>query len=159
MVIQSRTTEERPLADPKRSLPLSDSGTVSYSIRRALDSDISEIMDLIASYPETILPRSADEMRELIGTFWVAVTDDAEIIGCCCLEVYSSKIAEIRSVAVREGFRGFNIGESLVKEAVSEARQRNIRQIMVITSSPEYFQKLNFGQCLNEKFALFWNGQ
>jgi hypothetical protein len=30
---------------------------------------------------------------------------------------------------------------------------------MVITSSREYFEKLNFGACLHEKYALFWNGK
>lgn len=155
---QLRTTETHSFVETVLADIEMKSEAVPYSVRRAIDSDISEIMELIAAYPETILPRSVEEMRELINTFWVAVTDD-EIVGCCCLEVYSPKISEIRSVAVKDSFRGMGIGEALINEAVTEARSRNIRQIMVITSSPEYFQKLNFGQCLNEKFALFWNGQ
>ena len=129
----------------------------TYSIRRASNSDISEINELLQSYPDTILPRTPEEMAELIGMFWIAEVGN-EIVGCCCLEVYSPKIAEIRSVAVKEPFQRIGIGESLVNEAVTEARSRNIRQILVITSSPEYFQRLSFGQCLNEKYALFWNG-
>jgi hypothetical protein len=29
---------------------------------------------------------------------------------------------------------------------------------MVVTSSPEYFNKLGFGECLHEKWALFYRG-
>jgi N-acetylglutamate synthase-like GNAT family acetyltransferase len=43
-----------------------------------------------------------------------------------------------------------------VEAAVAEARRRGIPQILVVTSNVEFFSRLNFQTCLNEKFALFY---
>ncbi len=129
-------------------------------LRNATRDDIGAIQHLININLDKLLPRRDDELCELIdsNTFWV-VEDAGEIVGCCCLEVYSAKIAELRSLAVREDCRGKGYGEALVNIAVEEANRRNVRQVLVVTSTLEFFEKMNFGQCLNEKYALFWNGK
>lgn len=127
------------------------------SIRKATSADIPGIKSLIAANPKTILPRSNEEMTSLIEGFWVA-EHDGQVVGCCCLEVYSPKIAEIRTVIVHESARGMGFGAQLVKAAADEAERQNIREVMVVTSSPEYFTKLGFGECLHEKWALFYRG-
>jgi N-acetylglutamate synthase-like GNAT family acetyltransferase len=71
--------------------------------------------------------------------------------------VYSHKIAELRSLAVRSDERGRGIGGALCKVVVEEAQARNIRQVLVVTSTPEFFQAHNFVACLDEKYALFWD--
>jgi amino-acid N-acetyltransferase len=126
-------------------------------IRKATSGDIPGIKDLIAANPETILPRSDEELNSLIEGFWVAEHED-RVVGCCCLEIYSPKIAEIRTVIVHESARGLGVGAGLVKVAADEAERQNIREVMVVTSSPEYFTKLGFGECLHEKWALFYRG-
>ena len=126
-------------------------------IRKANKEDIPKIEALISQNLDKLLPRSNEEISDLIDYFWVA-EEEGEVIGCCCLEIYSKKIAEIRSVAVREDLRSHGIGADLVEEAVKEADSRGIAQIMVVTSTPEFFDRLNFKPCLNEKYALFWNG-
>lgn len=126
-------------------------------VRRAVLSDIKSLVELLALYPGQLLPRSEEAFEELIDTTWVA-EEGGQVVGCTTLEVYSPKICEIRSVAVRAGFRHQGYGQKLVNLAVEEARSRNIKQILVVTSTPEFFEKLNFGPCLNEKYALFWNG-
>ena len=126
-------------------------------IRKLKDSDIESLVRLVAMYPAQLLPRTPDDFNDLRETTWVA-EEDGEIVGCATLEIYSPKICEIRTVVVKDGYRHKGYGERMVGSAVEEARSRNIRQIMVVTSNPEYFEKLNFGPCLNEKYALFWNG-
>ena len=106
----------------------------------------------------TLLPRTDQDYAELIQTTYV-YEKDGRIVGSCVLEIYSPKIAEIRSFVVHSDFRGQGVGKALIAEAVAEGRKRNIREIMVVTSAREYFEKQNFGACLNEKFALFWNGR
>ena len=127
-------------------------------IRKVKDSDIESLVRLVAAYPKQLLPRSPDDFADLRETTWVA-EEDNQVVGCATLEVYSPKICEIRTVVVKDGYRHKGYGEKMVGCAVAEARARNIRQIMVVTSTPEYFEKLNFGPCLNEKYALFWNGE
>jgi amino-acid N-acetyltransferase len=127
------------------------------TIRKAIRDDIPAIKELIASNPDTILSRTDDELHSLLDGFWVAEHNGA-VVGCCCLEVYSSKIAEIRTVIVHDTVRGMGFGAALVKVAAEEAERQNIREVMVVTSSPEYFAKLGFGECLHEKWALFYRG-
>jgi amino-acid N-acetyltransferase len=131
---------------------------ISYNIRKAERSDIARIQDLIKANPKTIVPRRSQEFDELLSTFWVAEKEQ-EIVGCVCLEVYSSKICEIRTLIVDSKYRHAGIGKSLMEAAVAEAKKRKVPQIMVITSDPNYFEKLNFGPDLNEKFALFYQGE
>jgi amino-acid N-acetyltransferase len=127
------------------------------SIRKATMDDIPAIKLLIAANPKTILPRTDQELLALCEGFWVA-QHNGEVVGCCCLEIYSPKIAEIRTVIVREDVRGMGFGENLVRVAAEAAEALNIREVMVVTSSPEYFSRLGFGECLHEKWALFYRG-
>ena len=127
-------------------------------LRKAKMTDVPGIAALIAENLDTILKRSPAEIEGLIDCFWVIEEDNAEITGCACLEVYSSKIAEIRTVAVRKSCRRRGYGKMLVQAAVEEAKKLNIHEVMAITSTPEFFRQINFGPCLNEKFAVFFNG-
>ena len=127
-------------------------------IRKATRNDIPGILELVNANLGTLLPRTKEDYEELIETTYVYEKDN-RIVGSCVLEIYSAKIAEIRSFVVHNDYRSQGVGKALIGEAVTEARERNIREIMVVTSAREYFEKHNFGACLNEKFALFWNGR
>jgi len=127
-------------------------------IRKALLSDIPAILDLIAANPDTLLPRTADEYRDLMETVWVAEVE-GRVVGSCVLEVYSPKIAELRSCVVAPPYQNQGVGAELAAAAIAEGQRRNIREILVVTSKPEYFKKLGFGDCLHEKYALFWTGK
>jgi N-acetylglutamate synthase-like GNAT family acetyltransferase len=126
-------------------------------VRKATLADIPGILQLVNENLGTLLPRTADDYAELIDMAWVA-EKDGRVVGSCVLEIYSPKIAEIRSFVVHKDYRRQGFGKTLINTAVEEARKHNIREIMVVTSAREYFEKLNFGACLNEKFALFWSG-
>lgn len=128
------------------------------NLRKAIPADVPGIQALIQANLDKLLPRTDEEIEELLSTFWVIEEDDGAIAGCCCLEVYSPKIAEIRSLAVAETCRGNGYGAMLVEVATEEAQRRNIQQVFAVTSSREYFESLNFGPCLGEKYILFWNG-
>jgi N-acetylglutamate synthase-like GNAT family acetyltransferase len=130
----------------------------SGHLRLACESDIPGILELIALNPDTILARTESEIRELLPTSWVVV-EGKRVVGCCVLEVYGPKICEVRSLAVSTDRRKSGYGRLLVEAAVAEAQRRNIREILAVTSAPEFFRKLNFGPSLNEKFALFWGGK
>ncbi|MCS6871164.1 MAG: GNAT family N-acetyltransferase [Anaerolineae bacterium] len=127
------------------------------AVRLATEEDIPAIQRLINANLDKLLPRTDDEIRELLPTWWVAVEGD-EIVGTCCLEIYSRKIAELRSLVVSEKARGKGYGAALVKVATQTAEALNIRQVLVVTSTPEFFEALGFGTALDEKYALFWHG-
>ncbi len=127
-------------------------------LRKATSHDVDAILDLIAANSDRLLPRQPHEIIELLSSFYVIDDEHGNLAGCVCLEVYSPKIAEIRSLAVRADCRGKDYGTQLVDACIADAQRLNIRQILVVTSTPEFFEKLHFGLCLNEKYAMFWNG-
>ena len=129
--------------------------SVAAMVRKAGADDVDGILALVNSNTDRLLARDRDEIVSLLDTFWVA-EDGGAIVGCCCLEVYSPKIAELRSLAVRPSHRGRGLGAALTARAVEEAERRGIPQVLVVTSNREFFERLNFGPCLNEKYALFW---
>ena len=127
-------------------------------IRRAKLADTADIRKLIGHYAreKRLLPRQAEEIKKAYRNFFVAVCDGT-LIGCVALEIYSKKLAEIRSLAVNRHWKGLNIGSALIQVCLARAKSRRIAEVMAITSSEKFFEKQGFSFALpNEKKALFY---
>lgn len=128
------------------------------TIRMARAEDVPGILRLIQSYVEQrkLLARTLGEVDELLPNFFVAVTENGEIVGCCALEIYSAKLAEVRSLAVAPEIQGLGVGRRLVNACVERARLRKVLEVMAVTSSDGFFQSCGFDYTLpGEKRALF----
>ena len=102
-----------------------------------------------------LLPRTTEELAELVYNGFVAKVG-GRLIGFAALEIYSRKLAEIRSLAVIPEFQGKGVGRLLVEECVERARKRDILEVMAITSSEVFFRSCGFDFTLpGEKKALF----
>ncbi len=102
-----------------------------------------------------LLPRTTDELAELLNSGYVAEHADS-IVGFAALEVYSAKLAEVRSLAVASSHQGLGIGRRLVEACVMMARERDILEVMAITSTEAFFKSCGFEFTLpGEKKALF----
>lgn len=102
-----------------------------------------------------LLPRTVDELEELVPNGFVAVCAD-RIVGVAALEIYSRKLAELRSLAVAPDYRRHGIGARLVQHCVDRARARHVLEVMAITSSEDFFRSCGFDFTLpGEKKALF----
>ncbi|MCY2964138.1 MAG: GNAT family N-acetyltransferase [Planctomycetota bacterium] len=126
-------------------------------IRPARGTDIESLLVLIEPFvlQRKLLPRTIDELTLLLSSYFVADAD-GRIVGCVALEIYSSKLAELRSLVVDPDFQGQGIGKKLVAAAVDRARDERILEVMAITSSDEFFQSCGFDFTLpGEKKALF----
>jgi amino-acid N-acetyltransferase len=117
----------------------------SPSIRPALAEDTSKIVALIEPFVASgkLLPRTIEEVRELVATGFVAERGDS-IVGFAALEIYSKKMAEIRSLAVSQEEQRHGLGSRLVKACVELAGRRNILEVMVVTSSEAFFRDCGF---------------
>lgn len=127
-------------------------------VRPATADDLSTLATFIQPFVEDqkLLPRTSRELEDLIECGFVAVAE-GRIIGFAALEVYSSKLAEIRSLAVLSDWQGRGIGKQLVEACVSRARERNVLEVMAITSSETFFRSCGFDFTLpGEKKALFF---
>ena len=128
-----------------------------FAIRPALESDVEALGLFIAPFVERgrLLPRTQDELEDLTVDGFIAESD-GRIVGFAALEIYSSKLAELRSLAVVPDQQGRGIGKALVSACVERAKQRHIFEVMAITSSDEFFQRCGFDFTLpGEKKAVF----
>jgi amino-acid N-acetyltransferase len=118
---------------------------MQVKVRKAKLSDAEAIHSLINLYYQkgVLLPRSLASIYEHIRDFWV-YEEDGEIIACCALQVVWEDLAEIRSLAVKEGRRGEGIGRKLVKACLKEAEELGIKRVFSLTYEREFFASLGF---------------
>lgn len=115
------------------------------NIRNAKISDAKVINALISSYAEMdrMLFRSLADIYENLQTFIVAELDGS-IVGCCALEVIWADLAEIKSLAIDEAYKGKGIGRGLVAAAVEQAAKLGVAKVFALTLEPAFFEKSGF---------------
>jgi N-acetylglutamate synthase-like GNAT family acetyltransferase len=127
------------------------------TIRAAKPDDVPKILALITPFVSAgkLLARTVEELYDLVPTGFVAERGEI-IVGFSALEIYSKKLAEIRSLAVSADQQKQGLGSQLVKACVDLATSRNILEVMVVTSSEAFFRDCGFDFTLpGEKKALF----
>ena len=114
-------------------------------IRDAKISDVKTIHKLLEFYSlkGDMLPRSLIEIYENIRDFFV-YEENGQIIGVCALHVCWEDIAEVRSLAVREGEIKKGLGTKLVKHSLSCALQLGIKKVFALTYKGKFFKKIEF---------------
>ncbi len=130
---------------------------VAIIVRAAETADIEPLAEFIEPFvlQGRLLGRTMEELEQLLPHAFVAL-HDGQIVGCAALEIYSKKLAEVRSLAVNPEYRGRGIGKKLVQACVDRAKERNIFEVMAITSTEEFFKACGFDFTLpGEKKALF----
>ena len=115
------------------------------NVRSAKISDAKAINALINSYAERdrMLFRSLADIYENLQTFIVAELDN-NIVGCCALEVIWADLAEIKSLAIDEAYKGKGIGRMLVDAAVEQAVKLGVPRVFALTLEPAFFEKSGF---------------
>lgn len=125
-------------------------------IRKARKSDLNKILRLL-KYGATsgkVLTRSRPDILQSINNFFVCVEDN-RVIGCASLDVYSPKLAEIRSVVVDACYQRRGIGSLLVQACLIEAKKQGIFEVLAITDKDQFFKGLGFRKSIEEKRPMF----
>jgi len=128
-----------------------------FIVRHATIQDVDALQAFIEPFvvKGRLLPRTQDELEDLTQNGFLAIAD-GQIVGFAALEIYSSKLAELRSLAVSSDFQGRGIGRELVQACVDLARKQHVFEVMAITSADEFFQRCGFDFTLpGEKKAVF----
>lgn len=117
----------------------------AVTVRHATREDLPALAELITVFVHegTLLPRTLDELEELLPFFFVAEVD-GKLMGCAALEIYNRKLAEIRSLCVSPQAQGMGIGKKLVQACVELAKERNIFEVMAISASDDFFKACGF---------------
>ncbi len=114
-------------------------------IRPATISDVPRIQEIINSHAELgkMLFKSYAQLYEDLRDFGVR-EQEGRIVGCVALTIIWADLAEVRSLAVDDRYRGRGFGRELVEWSVQEARRLGIPKLMSLTYEQAFFQKLGF---------------
>lgn len=116
-------------------------------IRKAVIKEATEIHRILNYFGNRgiLLPRSLSELYEHLRDFYVVEDDVSEkIIAICALGLCWDDLAEIRSLAVEEGYQGNGYGTMLIEKCVEEAIALGLKKIFTLTYSPDYFSRAGF---------------
>ncbi len=136
---------------------MSQPKAADVKIRPSRPEDLQPVLQFLKPFIQAgrILPRTEQEAKELLRNGFVAERQ-GRIVGFVALEVYSKKLAEIRSLAVAPEVQGTGVGRRLVQACVERAKQLRVREVMAITSQDGFFRSCGFDYALpGERKALF----
>ena len=114
-------------------------------------SDIALMQEVVRLEVEKgiILFRSADEMSTNIRSYILAKEDD-EIIGFGALHFHAPDLAEIRSLIVKEGYRGKGIGRGIIENLLTEGEFLGVKKVFTLTYQKGFFETLGFSEIPKE---------
>lgn len=124
-------------------------------MRPATITDVPRIQEIINSHAELgkMLFKSFAQLYEHLRDFGVYEIE-GRVVGCVALTIIWADLAEVRSLAVDEDFRGRGIGRKLVEWAVEESRRLQIARLMSLTYEQRFFEKLGFVVVQKETLPL-----
>lgn len=149
---QREPNSDRPGAGGGRDTAAPGHSEGQVVVRPAKAGELPDIRRLIGLYPDELVQ---DELPR-ISSFFVAESDGS-IIGCCALQVYSRRLAEVRSLAIHPDFRGKGLAVQLVDACRQRGIERRVRQLFAVTSEPGFFEGCGFTVHAGWKTAVFAN--
>lgn len=122
-------------------------------IRKAKLSDVEQIHELVNYYANKglMLSRARTMLYENIRDF-VVMEKDGEVLAVGALHILWSDLAELRTLAVKDGLLGQGIGKQLVEFILNEAKELGLQKVFTLTYQPGFFQKSGF--ILTEKETM-----
>jgi N-acetylglutamate synthase-like GNAT family acetyltransferase len=90
-----------------------------------------------------LLPRTRGEIRSR-SRDWIVATDGGRVVGCLAVELVEPTLAEIRSIAVSDGYRGRGLGQRLLEVAIQRGRQEQVQHLFAVTAAVELFERSGF---------------
>ncbi len=132
-------------------------------VRTAVIADVPRLTGIINGYASAgiMLPRSQHQVYQSLRDFAVAEAS-GEVIGCGALHIVWADLAEVRSLAVREEWRGRGVGRLIVEDLLGQARGLGLPCVFALTYQTGFFAHMGFqvvahemlphkiwGDCLN----------
>jgi len=122
-----------------------------FVFRPAKTGEMPSIRALLRLYPQQL----AQQNLPGISSFLVAIAGD-RIIGCCALQVYSKRLAEVRSLAVHSSFQKRGVASRLVELCKQRARTKGVKELFAVTSQTSFFERAGFATFRRERTAMFF---
>ncbi|RTZ95082.1 MAG: N-acetyltransferase [Deltaproteobacteria bacterium] len=151
--------EDKRTRDPYLVPNGQDTGKINFSLRKAMISDVRDILDLVNGFANQnlMLARGPQYIFENIRDFVVAVTDElpadptgspenraGRIIACASLHVLWEDVAEIRSTAIHPDCQNMGLGKKLIESLKTDGKRLGIHTLFTFTLAEEFFAALGF---------------
>lgn len=116
-----------------------------FDVRRARTGDVPAIRRLVDTYARRriLLDKATVTLYEDVQEFWVADAGGA-IAGCGALHVMWEDLAEVRTLAVDEAWRGKGVGHAVLDRLVQVARDVGVRRVFCLTFEVDFFTRHGF---------------
>jgi len=114
-------------------------------VRPAQTKDVRAIRELIDLYSlqRRLLEKETVTLYESVQEFTVAERE-GKVIGCGALHVMWEDLAEVRTLAVFEEYRGKGIGAMMLQEIFNRAHALGVKRIFCLTFETDFFSRLGF---------------
>ena len=114
-------------------------------LRPARTSDVYAIKDLVAPLAEQRILISKESVTyfESIQEFLIAEVD-GQTVGCGALHVMWEDLAEIRTLATADAWRGRGVGRALVAKLLENAGSLGVNRVFCLTFEEDFFSRNGF---------------
>jgi amino-acid N-acetyltransferase len=119
---------------------------VSIQVRRARTADVASIkaiVDIYAGSGRKLLAKELVALYEDVQDFRVAESDGT-VIGCGALHVLWADLGEIRTLAVHPDHTRRGVGDLILDELVSTARELGLSRLFALTFQTQFFATHGF---------------
>lgn len=118
---------------------------VGFDVRRARTADVPAVRRLVDTYARRriLLDKATVTLYEDVQEFWVADAAGT-IAGCGALHVMWEDLAEVRTLAVDEAWRGRGVGHAVLDRLVEVARDLGVRRVFCLTFEVDFFARHGF---------------
>ncbi|WP_038469950.1 amino-acid N-acetyltransferase [Arthrobacter sp. PAMC 25486] len=122
-----------------------DTARSTIVLRPARTSDVHAIKDLVAPLAEQRILISKESVTyfESIQEFLIAEVD-GQIVGCGALHVMWEDLAEIRTLATADAWRGKGVGRALVAKLLENAATLGVNRVFCLTFEEDFFVRNGF---------------
>lgn len=116
-------------------------------VRPAQTKDVRAIRELIDLYSlqRRLLEKETVTLYESVQEFTVAERE-GKVIGCGALHVMWEDLAEVRTLAVFEEYRGKGIGAMMLQEIFNRAHTLGVKRIFCLTFETDFFSRHGFNE-------------
>ena len=116
-----------------------------WTVRRATVHDAVAVSTLIEPFAQRdlMLPRPVGALYEAIRDFHV-VDDGERLIGCVALHVFDRDLAEVKSLAVAEGYQGRGLASLLILRCLDDARELRMQKVFALVLRDDLWRRLGF---------------
>ena len=123
-------------------------------VRKAELKDVKAIYGILKVYADQqiVLARDETDITFYLKNFSVCEADGV-IVGCVALRDFGNELMEVRSLAVKEEFKGMGIGRAMLQFLIDclKKEKQNTR-VFALTYQDKFFQKLGFNVVAKELF-------